>query len=159
MCSASSAGRVGTVRWLEAGQGRRRRRRRRPVRIVPILVLLAIIAVGVGAFVLVRGREHRADRERAAVARFAVAWARGDTRAMWQQLSAGARHAYPLRVFRASYRAADGAATVRAVRPGAAAGPRDGAVRLPVTVQTRVFGRLRGTLVVPVRTENGEGRI
>jgi cell division protein FtsI/penicillin-binding protein 2 len=157
MFAASSAGRVGTVRWLEAGQGRRRRRR--SLRIVPFLVLLAIVAVGVGAFVLVRGRQHREDGERAAVSRFAVAWAHGDTRTMWQQLSAGARRTYPLRAFRASYRASDQAATVRAVRVGKAVGPSDGVVRVPVTVRTRVFGRLSGTLVVPVRTEGGEGRM
>lgn len=157
--SSARAGRGGTVRWLEAGQGRRRRRRRRPVRVAPILMLLAIVAVGVGAFVFVRGREHDSDRQRAAVTKFATAWKQRDTRAMWQLLSASSRATYPQRAFTASYLAANRAATVRAIQPGAVSGPADGAVKLPVTVRTRVFGPLQGTLAVPVHRENGEERI
>jgi penicillin-binding protein A len=157
--SRAPGGRVGTVRWLEVGQGRRRRRRRRPVRLAPIALLVAIIAVGVGAFVFVRGRERSSDRQRAVATQFATAWKRGDTRAMWRLLSARARATYPQRAFAASYRAADRAATVRAVMPGRVSGPTNGAVRLPVTVRTRVFGPLRGALAVPVVSEAGEQRI
>jgi penicillin-binding protein A len=158
MFASSAAARPFGVRWLEAGQTRRRRRRG-PPRILPFLLLAAIIAVGVGAFVFVRDRQRATDRQREAAASFASAWARGDTRAMWRLLSASAQRTYPERAFVASYRAADKAATVRTVAPGRVAGPQQGVVRLPVRVRTRVFGRLSGSLVVPVRYENGAGRI
>ena len=158
MFASAPVVRPGGVRWLEPGQTRRRRRRG-PVRVVPFLVLAAIVALGVGAFVFLRDRERSSDRQRAAVQQFAAAWAKGDTRAMWRLLSASAQRTYPQRAFTTAYRAADKAATVRSVRPGGVVGPKDGVVRVPVTVRTRVFGKLAGTLVVPVGSEHGQGRI
>jgi cell division protein FtsI/penicillin-binding protein 2 len=158
MFASSAATRPVGVRWLEAGQTRRRRRRA-PLRVLPFLVLAVIVAVGVGAFVFLRDRERTTDRQREAAARFAALWARGDTHGMWRLLSASAQRTYPERAFVASYRASDKAATVRSVKPGRVVGPQKGVVRLPVVVRTRVFGHLSGTLALPVRYENGAGRI
>ncbi len=49
-------------------------------------------------------------------------------------------------------------ATATGVATGEPAGERDGAVRVPVAVRTRIFGRVAGELLVPVREERVEWR-
>ena len=93
----------------------------------------------------------------ASVARqWAAAWERGDYAEMHTLLSDGARKRASLRRFVRTYREAGETATLSKL---SADGPReaqDGAYDLPVALQTRIFGRLRGTVRLPmVAQEDG----
>jgi peptidoglycan glycosyltransferase len=74
-------------------------------------------------------------------------------------VDAGTQRAYPLRRFEATYRAAAAPATVTAVQVGRAAEPRGGRVAVPVTVRTRTFGTLRGTVALPMVRTGGDARV
>src|SRR4051794_40116368 len=145
----------GSVRWLEPVQ--RRRRRRPPVG--RIAGLVAIVAVAAGAVAVVEARRADERDRRAAAEGFAQAWATGHLTAAWRTTTKATRADWPLADFRSSYRAARRAVTATRVDVGAAGKPRDGRVGVPVAVHTRLFGPLRGTLLFPVRKEDGEARI
>jgi hypothetical protein len=130
------------------------RRRRRALRLVPVLLVAAAAFAG-GALVA----SGRGADERDVVRRFARAWERGDYGAMHTLLTRAAAERVPARSFARRYRNAAATGTVTSIRTGQPARPRDGTVALPVTVQTRVFGTIRGTLQVPVRTEDERPRI
>jgi peptidoglycan glycosyltransferase len=144
----------GAVRWVEPG---RRRRRRLPL--LPAAVLLLLAAGAVAAFLVLRA--HDADRRRtqATVTQFADAWERGATQRMWELLGARSRAEVPRARFAASYGAANRAATVSAVRVGKIPAVRNDRVRLPVTVRTRLFGTLRGSVTLPLVRDSKRDRI
>jgi hypothetical protein len=149
---SSSPDGLGRVRWLEPA--RHRRGRRRPP-VVPALLLIAVLACAGGVGWVLLAREAATDRRHAAAERFATAWARGDHAAMWRLLTPQRRRDWPLAEFTASYRIAHEQATVEAVRPGPVGEVSGDRVLLPVTVRTRLFGALRGTLPLTV-TEDGQ---
>jgi penicillin-binding protein A len=151
---ATSSG-PGPAMWLQPA--RTRRRRRAPV--APIAVLVLLVAAGVGTLLFLHQRQAERDRVRAVVAKFAADWSRRDYAAMWSLVTAEAQRNDSRQQFEASYRDAERNATIRAVRAGPAGPPRGGVVAVPVVVQTRLFGDLRGTMRVPVREENGEPRV
>jgi transpeptidase family protein/MecA-like transpeptidase family protein len=128
------------------------RRRRLRYRALPAVGGLAALALAAGALVgsLVASAEEQAASD------FAEAWERGDERAMYALLSQSARSSYPFERFQRAYRRAADTATLVSVTAGDAAGTRDGSVVVPVTVRTRVFGPLRGELLVPVEEERIE---
>jgi penicillin-binding protein A len=128
------------------------RRRRLTHRALPAIGGLAAIALAAGA--LVGSLAGSAD-ERAA-GDFAEAWERGDERAMYALLSDSARSTYPFERFRRAYRRAADTATLVAVAAGDPDGARNGSIAVPMTLRTRVFGRLRGELLVPVAEERVE---
>ncbi len=113
---------------------------------------MAAFAVGT-----VLGARH-VPNERRAVAAFAAAWERGDYRTMHGLLSDAARARTSLGRLTRTYRDAAATLTLTGLRTGR---PReDGdAVHLPVAMQTRIFGRLQGDLVLPTgpRAESGPG--
>ena len=150
----SSAPRRG-VRWVEPG--RSRRRRALPLVWIAVGVVLLAAAGAAGYYLL--NRENRAERRQEAVTRFTGAWARGDLRAMYAELSASARRDFPYGRFARSYREADRAATIARVRPGEPAPERDGAIRVPVAVRTELFDTLRGSVSLPVVDEGDVARI
>jgi penicillin-binding protein A len=131
--------------WLEPGS----RRRRGPRRWVgPLMAVLALAAACAAVAYVVLGT--RKDDERRAVAeKYAAAWAKGDKRAMWALLDDDTKKAYPPKRFNATYRAAERAATVRAVRTGKVV-ERDDRLIVPVAVRTSNFGTLRGNVSLPV---------
>ena len=90
------------------------------------------------------------DPRRTVAQRFADAWATGDYAAMHALLTPEARRRVPLDEFSAAYREAAKIATLDRVTAGRAAEPGEGAVAVPVTQRTRVFGTLRGRLRLPV---------
>ena len=151
---SSSAG-AGGVRWLEPVH--RRRRRRLPVG--PILAVVALLALAAGGYAYVRTRDDAEDPSRAAAQRFADAWARGDIADAWRLTTARTRAQQPLAGFKQSYRQATRAATVERVRVGRAGEPRDGRVTVPVVVETRLFGELRGTIAFPVERVGETARV
>jgi peptidoglycan glycosyltransferase len=152
---SSSRSAPATVRWLQPVT--RRRRRRAPVG--PILAALVLLAIAGGAFAFVRSRDGGEDPSRAIAQRFADAWARGDLEAAWRLTTAKTRSEQRLALFRESYRQATRAATVKDVRAGRAGTPQDGRVPVPVVVQTRLFGELRGTIAFPVRRAGETARV
>jgi penicillin-binding protein A len=125
------------------------RRRRLTHRALPTLAGLAAVSLAAGAFV---GASVNSASEHAA-ADFAAAWERGDFREMHELLTAEARARYPLRRFRRAYERAAATATLTSIEAGGAEDFRDGQVAVPVVVETRVFGALRGDLRLPVSGE------
>jgi hypothetical protein len=91
--------------------------------------------------------------------RFVRAWERGDYVTMYGQLAAKARRRYSLDAFIAAYADAAQTATQTRVTAGHAHNPSGGAVAVPVTVWTRIFGRLRGTLRLPFDDSGSAPRI
>ncbi len=152
--SSFSSGSIGRVRWLEPVE--RHQRRRPPV--VPFLILLLVLAVAGGAAWLLLAREAASDRRQETVERFTAAWARGDHKAMYRLLSPAARGDWSESEFAASYRIANREATVKAVEPGKPVLSGDTA-RVPVTIRTRNFGPLRGTLPLALADSDGEPRL
>jgi hypothetical protein len=128
------------------------RRRRLTHRALPAVGGLAALALAAGALVgsLAASADERAARD------FTRAWQRGDERAMYALLSDSARSAYPFERFRRAYRRAADTATLVAVTAGEPEGARGDSVVVPMTVRTRVFGPLRGELLVPVDDERVE---
>ena len=122
------------------------RRRRLTHRTLPTLGGLAVVSLAAGMIV---GASAHSAAERAADD-FAGAWERGDLRAMHALLSDQAQQRYPLRRFRRAYERAAATATLTKVEAGDAEGFEGGVVTVPVVVDTRVFGRLRGNMRIPV---------
>jgi penicillin-binding protein A len=122
------------------------RRRRMTHRAIPALGGLAAVALGAGMLVgsLASSAEERAARD------FTRAWERGDYRSMYALLSDPARRRHPFKRFRRAYVRAATTATAVAVEAESPDGERAGRVVVPVTVETRLFGRVRGELLVPV---------
>jgi cell division protein FtsI/penicillin-binding protein 2 len=126
---------------------------------MPVLVLVALIAAaGAGAWLVIH-RRHVQDMRLQAVQDFAAAWGRRDADAMWSTLDAHSRQTYPRARFARLYRTADRAASVTATRVGSVGKPRDGRAAIAVSVATKDFGTLRGTLRVAVHDEGGGARI
>ena len=96
---------------------------------------------------------------RGAAESFAAAWARRDPAGMWLMLDKRSRAAYPRARFVRLVRSAESAATVQSVRVGRVSEPRGGGFALPLAIPTRIFGTLRGTVVLPVHDEDGAARI
>ena len=97
--------------------------------------------------------------EQAAAQRFVAAWSRGDFAAMHAELTPEDQRAMPLRRFTERYRTAATTATATAFRHGEAGGPDDGAVSVPMTVTTRVFGTLRAPLRLTFAGEDDDKRL
>src|SRR5829696_8585132 len=144
MFSSSRRSRGG-VRWLEPG----RRRRRRPP-LAPLAILLALLAAAAAVAYVLHERSSEKAELRDTAARFAAAWERGDTAAMYRELDADARSTYSERRFASDYRAAAREATVERVEAGRAPDAVDGKVSVPVAVRTKLFGTLRGRIALPV---------
>jgi peptidoglycan glycosyltransferase len=124
-----------------------------PKRFAPIaLTALAALVVGI-----VIGARH-VPSERKAVAAFAAGWQRADYAAMYAQLSDAARRRTSLARLKRTYAQAADVLTLSKVSTGRVR-EHGGGVSVPVVLQTRIFGRLSGTLVVPTgdREEGGAG--
>jgi penicillin-binding protein A len=106
----------------------------------------AVAGVAFGAGLLV-GATHVPTAQRSAE-RFAAAWQRGDFAAMYSQLSDVERGRVRRGAFAAAYQRALDTATARRVVTGAVR--RDGdAYLVPVRIDTRIFGSVRGAVRVP----------
>jgi peptidoglycan glycosyltransferase len=125
------------------------RRRRLTHRALPTLAGLAGVSLVAGALV---GAKINSASERAA-ADFVAAWEKGDYRAMHRLLTRDAQERYPLRRLRRAYERAAATATLTSIDAGDPEGFHDGQVTVPLVLDTRVFGPLRGDLHVPVSGE------
>jgi hypothetical protein len=127
------------------------RRRRLVSRGVPLLVAVAAASLGVG--LLVGGLPESGTEETGR--KFAAAWQRGDYATMHRLISSEDRQRAPLAAFRAAYDRAAATATATGVRVGKIR--VDGElVRIPVVAKTRVFGTVRGDVIVRVRSDRVE---
>jgi len=114
-------------------------------RVLGVGAILAAGAFGGGAVV---GGLHVPSSQRT-VERFAAAWARGDFPAMYSELSPPERGRVRRGAFAAAYQRALGTATATRVTTGKPVSDGD-AYRVPVRVDTRIWGAVRGTVRVPV---------
>jgi penicillin-binding protein A len=130
----------------ELSAERRRRLRRRAL---PALGALALVASSAG---LVVGSFTPSASARTAED-FTEAWERGDFRAMYALLDDASRRAHSFKEFRRSYRDAADTATAKRFEAADSDGERDGAVVVPMAVDTRVFDTVRGDLLLPVTDE------
>ena len=112
------------------------------------------------AFVVgvVVGALHTAP-ERKVADRFASAWQRGNYAAMYRELTPEARSRTPFARFQAAYVEAAATATAVRIRAGKAKEPSDGAVPVPITVRTRIFGTVRRTLRLTFTGDGDAARI
>ncbi|HLY50970.1 MAG TPA: penicillin-binding transpeptidase domain-containing protein [Solirubrobacteraceae bacterium] len=136
---------------LTPGQRRRPHRRTRWLRLIP---LLALAAAGFAVGVLVATSRGGAERRLATA--YVQAWARGDYARMYKLLDAASRHHLTEARFAAEYLSDARTATLIKVIPHQVGGLRAGVIVVPVTAVTRVFGRLRKPLILPVvQTSSG----
>jgi cell division protein FtsI/penicillin-binding protein 2 len=123
-------------------------------RVVAVGAVLSL-GLGVGVVCAVTGGRD----ERRTVERFARAWERGDYAGLRAQITSAARDAWPLRAFARRYTDADATATVTAVETGRPTDQGKGRWRIPVELQTRVFGLIHRDLVVDVVSDDGAARV
>ncbi|WP_187369017.1 penicillin-binding transpeptidase domain-containing protein [Baekduia soli] len=116
-------------------------------------VLAAALVVGVVCAVT------GGSGERDTVQRFAAAWSRGDWAAMRRQTTGSAQSHWPLKAFAARYTDAAAIATARGVTTGRPTDDGHGDWRLPVVVDTRVFGTVRNEVRLTVVQDSGKARI
>jgi hypothetical protein len=122
--------------------------------LVPLLLVCAVaFAAGV-----VFGAVHRPAAQEVGE-EYAAAYARGDYAAMYDMLTEEARRRVPEGRFVAAHRDAAATATAAGASVGAAEGPEDGIVRVPVIVSTRVFGSVRVAFELPVEEQDGRQRV
>jgi cell division protein FtsI/penicillin-binding protein 2 len=114
------------------------------------VVGVAVAAVAAFALGLVFGANHRSASEKVAQS-FTRAWERGDYPTMYAELSPESQRRVSLAGFARAYRRAGATATTVRMSAGR---PRDaggGRVRVPMVVQTRIFGVVRADLVLHTR--------
>jgi hypothetical protein len=136
-------------RDLPPFRGRQSRRLR-------LLVIAGAAVIAFAAGLIVGSGSGEAPAQRVA-ARFTSAWERGDWARMWE-LSAGPRRPRAS-TFASRYRGAAATATVADIRFGRPRDERDGVVSVPAVVTTRVWGRLRATLRLPVAGKGDAARV
>lgn len=114
---------------------------------------VGVAAVAAFAAGLVFGANHRSPGEKVAQS-FTRAWERGDYPTMYSELSPGSRRRMSLAAFARAYQGASATATTVRMTAGRARDAGGGRVRVPMVVQTRVFGVVRADLVL--RTRGGK---
>ena len=124
------------------------RRRRLLSRGVPVLVALGIAALGVGVLIGSLGQSATVETAED----FVRAWERGDYATMHKLIEPSDRDRASLAAFRAAYQRAAATATTESVDAGKVREDGDDA-RVPMVVTTRIFGEVRGTLVLRVNDE------
>jgi cell division protein FtsI/penicillin-binding protein 2 len=107
-----------------------------------VLGVLAAVSLAAG---LVVGAGHKSSSEKLA-ARFVADWRRGDYRGMYDLLTDSSKARYELPAFTAAYTRARDTATMQGVMAGEPKDLGSGIVRVPVTVNTRLFGPVKGEL-------------
>jgi hypothetical protein len=108
-------------------------------------LVVLVAALGIGAYYLVR-EQLKVDHRPAAVRGFVAAWEKGDRAEMYRLLDAKSRTDHSQLAFTREYDRAYRAATVKSVDIGALSPVKNGVASAPVTVRTRYFGTLRGTI-------------
>jgi peptidoglycan glycosyltransferase len=122
-------------------------------RLVPLAALAGVALIGG----VVIGASHRDGRLDVAE-RYVHAWARGDWKTMYAQLSDDAKQRVSLTSFARAHREALAIATAAQLVPGKA--KADGStVSVPVSVRTRIFGVVRTTLALPLTGDGDKAKV
>jgi beta-lactamase class D len=141
MVGARSTERHGPRRWL------------RRLLVVGAVVLVAAAAAAV-AYVALRGDPVSIGSDgpdpKAPVRIFTAAWAAGDFRTMYSQLTPAARARTRYRAFVRSYRQTAATGSLKGVRIGSTGIVANGTATVPVVLRTSLFGRLPEQLVLPL---------
>jgi hypothetical protein len=137
-----------TAMFYRAGAHGRAARARRAA---PVLVLAAL-AFLVGALV---GAGHGPSAADLLAGRFLAAWTRGDYASMYLDVDAQSRRTLSAADFAHEYEQALRTATATRLRVLGKPRRADGLVRVPVRVDTRVFGALRLDFALPVTSRGG----
>jgi peptidoglycan glycosyltransferase len=131
-----------------------RRMLRRGLTIAALLLAVAAVAAGaIYAFhgdTSTRGATHRGPDPRAVVRTFATAWAAGDYRTMYRQLTGQARRAEPYAAFAQAYRDAAAEGTLSSLTFQGGERVEGGVGYAPIALHTRLFGVQRTDLTLPV---------
>jgi penicillin-binding protein A len=154
-----AGGRRGAQPERRQPRAERERRRRLLHRGAPALAALALVALA-AALLLGDGAD---STERDTARRFATLWAQSDYGRMHGLLDARSQARTPFERFAAAYRASAATATIRSIEVDGV-GDRvrnDAGDAIPVelTIRTRVFGTIRGTLRLPVAGEGEAMRV
>jgi cell division protein FtsI/penicillin-binding protein 2 len=113
-----------------------------------------VVVAGGAAWVTSRGPDHAQ-----AVQRYAQAWERGDWKALHATLTAASADRIPVADLAQRYELAASTATAGTLVAGTPVQTTPGHWRLPVTVATRVFGPVQGSVDLDIVEESGEARI
>ncbi|HTA34973.1 MAG TPA: penicillin-binding transpeptidase domain-containing protein [Solirubrobacteraceae bacterium] len=120
----------------------------------PVLVLAAA-AFATGAIL---GADHGSPPGYAVAQRFVTAWARRDYAGMYSDIARSSQRAISLGEFTDAYRQALTTATVTSAKiMGAPSAAASGAVKLPVRLDTRLFGRLSLDFILPTLDDPTRG--
>jgi cell division protein FtsI/penicillin-binding protein 2 len=117
----------------------------------------SVVLAGLGIGVVCASTGGPSEKD--AVHRYARAWERSDWAAMRREIDGGAQRRYSATGFAQHYRAAQDTSTATGVVPGRATDDGDGHWRLPVTMQTRAFGPVRGVVRLDVVRDGDAARI
>jgi hypothetical protein len=115
-------------------------------------LIVLVAALGVGAYYLVR-EQLKTDHRPAAVRAFVAAWEKGDRAGMYRLIDAKSRTDLSQLAFTRQLDRANRAATVKSVDIGPLSPIKNGVASAPMTVRTRYFGTLRGTIHVRAHEE------
>ncbi|MEA2211472.1 MAG: penicillin-binding protein [Solirubrobacteraceae bacterium] len=138
-----------------AHNARRRVRRRRLLQHGAPLLVVAIIAFTLGAIL----GSGPSGAERALASRYVRAWSRHDLAQMYSLLDRSSQRRTPRARFAQELRTAAATATLVALHGGRTLGPYGNAVDVRTVVQTRIWGRLHETLVVPFTGSGADARV
>lgn len=139
-------------RYSHADVERRRRVLRRGL---PALIAVAVLALVVG--LALGGGAGGSERE--TVHRFATLWAEGDYGRMYGLLDADAKARVTFEDFAAAYRTAAQTATIGSIVVGEVGDRSEDLLPVALTIRTRVFGAIHGTLALPVSGSGDQLRI
>ncbi len=122
--------------------------------------LVALGVLGAAAFAGGALAGGGGESEGTRVAReFSAAWTRGDYRAMYDELSDDAKERVSLERFTRAYEQAAATITLAGLRAGRVRDAGDDVYGVPIASRTAVFGTLRGTLRLPVVTEDDDAGV
>lgn len=140
--------------------GGRQRRRRGPFGlgpVVPIALIVVLAAAGLSGYLVLDARADRTT-ERDLVAHYVESWGRQDFAAMHADLNEASQKRIDEQQFAAYNREQLDTATTKKLVPGEVV--RDGEqFSVPVTVDTRMFGALKGTVQLRITGEGDHARI
>ncbi len=131
------------------------RRRQRLLRRSAPVVALAVVAFAVGALMAA----GPSGDEQALVRKYVRDWARGNLAGMYALLDHPSRRHISERRFAASLRAAAATATLQSLTSLSVGERTGGAIPVRMDVRTRVFGRLRAVLLVPLSGSGSDARV
>jgi len=125
--------------------------------VVPVAILVLLVAAGLSGYLVLDARADRAT-ERDRVAHYVDAWGKQDFAAMYEDLDRAAQERLDGAKFAAYNREQLDTATARKVVPGEIV-REDERFSVPVTVQTRLFGELKGTVELRITGAGDQARI